>query len=153
MLQLVDYEAKFAQLVDSWLDEEAIAMAGIDQGWDRYWEDVKEDAVNFPGCQDFCKVILNDGSPCAAVCYGIFQKTMTISEILVAPEVRGKGIGTKLLSQLIEIARKMGLDCVNCVTAVVYPQNAASRKSFQNAGFQIEGKTEDGVDLIFSYRF
>lgn len=150
MFQWVDYESEYAPLVNSWLDDDAIAMTGLDMGWDHYWEAVKEDAANFPGCQDFCKVILQDGVPCAAVCYGIYQNAMTVSEIVVAPNIRGQGIGTRLLTELIEIAREAD---VNSLTAIVYPRNLASQRAFRNAGFCLDGKTGDGFDLIFSHRF
>lgn len=150
MFQWVDYTSQYAPLVNSWLDEDAIDMTGLDMGWDHYWQAVREDAANFHGCQDFCKVILHDGVPCAAVCYGIYQNTMTISEIVVAPNVRRQGIGTRLLTELIEFTSEADVDSL---TAVVFPQNLASRKAFLNAGFCLDRRTEDGIDLIFSYRF
>lgn len=151
ILQWVDYDDKYAQLVDSWLDHEAISMTGLDTGWDVYWEAVKDDAVNFQGCKDFCKVILDNGIPCAAVCFGIFQNTLTISEIVVDPRFRGRRIGTKVLAELVNMAKNHTFDSLNRLTAVIYPQNVASQKAFRNAGFHYERKTDDGVDLIYSY--
>jgi ABC-type lipoprotein release transport system permease subunit len=51
-----------------------------------------------------------------------------------------------------EIAGKLGYDAVNRIEAVIFPQNIASQKAFRKAGFVQERKTEDGVDLIFSYQ-
>lgn len=151
MFQWYDYEYKHAQLVNSWLDEEAVTMTGIDDGWDAYWQAVKEDSVNFPGCEDFCKVIFDHAVPFAAVCFGIYHNVMTISEIIVAPEFRGQGRGSRLLAELVATARKHGNDTVDRVTAVVFPSNAASQRAFRKAGFYLEQKTDDGIDLIFTY--
>ena len=151
MFQWVDYEVAQGHLVNSWLDAQARAMTGIEDGWDQYWAAVREDAVNFPGCEDYCKVICDNGVPFGAICYGIFQHTMTISEILVDPQCRGMGRGSRLLTELVEMVRCHRSEDVNCITAVVFPQNAASQKAFLNAGFRFDGTTDDGVDLIFSY--
>lgn len=152
MLEWVNYEHKHAHFVDGWFDEEAIAMAGIDDGWDDYWQAVQADSVNFPGCEDFCKVIFEESEPIAAVCFGIYQNTMTISEIVVSPEHRGQGKGTQLLAELVALAKSYEPNKVKCITGVVFPHNLASQKAFQKAGFHLEGKTEDGVDLIFTYQ-
>lgn len=147
-----DYESKYAQIVDSWLDAEAVAMTGLDDGWEDYWSAVKADSVHFPGCEDFCKIIFEESVPFAAICFGIYQNTMTISEIVVDPRLRGQGRGTQLLAELVQMAKKYESNKVNRVTAVVYPKNVASQKAFQKAGFHLEKKTEDGVDLIFTYQ-
>lgn len=152
MFQWVDYESKYAQLIDSWLDEEAVSMTGLDMGWDAYWLALKEDAANYPGCADFCKVVFENSMPFAAVCYGIYQNTMTVSEIVVAPELRGNGMGTRVLSELTGIAKGFGPDVVSRITAVVFPQNIASQWAFRKAGFHLEKKTDDDVDLIFTHQ-
>ena len=151
MFQWVDYEIKHARMIDSWLDAEAVAMTGIDAGWDHYWLAVKADAVNFPGCEDFCKVIYADSDPFAVICFGVYQDEMTISEVVVAPRWRGMGKGSQLISELVESARTQWPREVKRITAVVFPQNRASQKAFRNAGFQLTDKTEDGVDFIFTY--
>ena len=150
-LQWIAYGDAFAQTVNSWLDEEAVSMTGLDSGWDAYWQAVKEDAVHFPGCQDFCKLIFVGERPCAAVCFGTFQDTLTISELVVDPKLRGQGIGTRLLIELTDMAKNQKFGSVKCLTAVVFLQNTASQKAFQKAGFRLSGKTEDGVDLIYTY--
>ena len=147
----LDYEDQYAQLLDSWLDEEAVSMTGLDDGWADYWQAVKEDAVNFPGCEDFCKVIFAGNLSCAVICFGTFQNTLTISEIVVNPKLRGHRIATRLLSDLVEMAQKHVFGDLNRLSAVIYPQNMISQRAFQNAGFRPEGKTDDGVDLIYSY--
>lgn len=151
MFQWVDYENKHAQLIDSWLDAEAVAMTGIDGGWDNYWLAVKTDAVNYPGCVDFCKVVYADSVPFAVVCFGVYQGEMTISEVVVASKCRGEGRGTQLIVELVKLARTQWFHELKRISSVIFPQNQASQKAFRNAGFQLTDKTEDGVDLIFTY--
>ena len=151
MFQWVDYQSEHGQLVDSWLDAEACAMTGIDDGWDQFWTAVLDDAVNFPGCEDYCKVVFDNGVPFAAVCFGISQNTMTISEIVVDPKFRGMGRGSRLLMDLVKMVYSHRFVEVHRITAVVYPQNIASQKAFQNAGFCFDTLTDDGVDLIYSF--
>ena len=150
MFQWLDYEGKFAELVDSWLDKQAVDLTGLEDGWHNYWLAVKEDAVNYPGCMDFCKIVCEDSVPFAAVSFGIYLDTMTISEIVVDPKLRGMGKGSALLTELVEAVRNNGPNVVKKITAVVFPQNLASQTAFRNAGFLPAGKTEDGVDLIFT---
>ena len=151
LLTWVNYEDPYAQLVNSWLDRDAVFMTGLDTGWEDYWRGVQDDAVHFPGCSDFCKVLFIGKLPCAAVCFGVFQNTLTISELLVNPRLRGQGIGTRVLSELVEMAKNHVFGSVNRMTAVIYPQNVASQRAFQKAGFRLAGKTDDAVDLIYAY--
>ncbi len=151
VLQWVDYEDQHAQIVDSWLDRDTVSMTGLDIGWSAYWQAVQNDALNFPGCKDYCKLVYVGVAPCAVISFGVYQKVLTISEIIVDPRFRGKGIGTRMLLQLVEMARNLVFGSVNVLSAVVYPQNVASQKAFRNAGFQFETRTDDGVDLIYTY--
>ena len=40
LFEWIDYTAKYAALIDSWLNDSAIDMMGIDEGWDNYWNAV-----------------------------------------------------------------------------------------------------------------
>lgn len=151
MFQWVDYESVHGSLVDSWLDAEACAMTGIHDGWDQYWTAVRDDAANFPGCEDYCKLICENGVPFGVICFGIYQHAMTISELVVDPKCRRMGRGSRLLSELVEMVHSYRSGDVKRITAVVFPQNVASQKAFLNAGFCFNRMTDDGVDLIFSY--
>ncbi len=151
MFQWHAYDQSLSLLVNSWMDEDAVAFTGIEDGWDNYWLAVQEDSMNFPGCKDYCRVVYDGTVPCAAVCFGVFQYTLTISEVVVAPGFRGKGLGTRLLSELMHMTESGNFGEVSRITAVVFPQNLASQKAFQMAGFSQEGYTEDGIDLIYTY--
>lgn len=105
IFEWIDYIAEYAPLIDSWLDDTAIEMTGIDEGWDSYWNAVLIDALNYPGCVDYCKMVFTDGKPIAVVAFGYYRGDVTISEIIISPEMRSKGYGSKILKELVCLSR------------------------------------------------
>ena len=55
---------------------------------------------------------------------------------------RGKGIGRKVVSALIQRGRELGYD--RLFVNEIYEYNVGSRKCFENAGFRVLKKTEKG---------
>lgn len=144
----VDYTAKDAALVDGWLDETAVAMTGLDEGWDRYWQAVIADAVNYPGCKDCCKIVWKDGTPVAAIVFGCYQGNGTVSEIVVAPAMRGKGLGSQIIRELVSCADSWFEEKVAQFDAIVFRGNAASRRAFQKAGF-VPDNDPEGLRYVY----
>lgn len=67
--------------------------------------------------------------------------------LAVAKDARGRGFGT----QMIVKAAADSLDALDVrrVTAVVRPDNDASRRAFERAGFQrIGAETRDTIELL-----
>ncbi len=147
-----DYRAEDGALVDGWLDKVAVAMTGLDMGWDDYWNAVQADAVNFPGCKDFCKLVSENGVPVAVICYGCHEGIATISEIVVAPLLRGKGIGTRILRELVSHADELLGEQPDSFCAVIYPGNLPSQRAFLNAGFIFDSAHEDGTSWNYVRR-
>lgn len=145
----MDYTAEYAALVDSWLDEQAVAMTGLDLGWDWYWQAVVADSVNYPGCKDFCKIICKDGLPFAAAVFGCYQGVATISEIVVRPEHRSKGLGTQVIGELVAYADMFLGEAVERFQAVIFPDNIPSQKAFQKAGFVLDDTHEAVWNYIY----
>lgn len=58
------------------------------------------------------------------------------------PAYRGKGIGRKVISALTDRGRELGYDRLKINE--IYEYNLGSRKCFENAGFRILEKTEEG---------
>lgn len=148
LFEWIDYIAKYAALIDSWLDDSAIEMTGIDECWDNYWNAVLIDALNYPGCLDYCKMVFTDGKPIAVVAFGYYRGDVTISEIIISPEMRSKGYGSKILKELILLSRIWFSDSISRFSAIVFAQNIASQKAFQNAGFQKQ-MLPDGVTFEY----
>ena len=145
----MDYRAEDASLVDSWLDDAAARKTGIEDGWDSCWRAVQADAVNFPGCRDFCKLVYQDGAAVASIVYGVYQGEAVVSEILVDPKRRGEGLGTAILRELVgNLPQLLVTDAVR-VTAVVFSDNMASQRAFLKAGFVLE--SEDKAAQVQNY--
>ena len=144
----IDYIAEYAASIDSWLDDSAIEMTGIDEGWDNYWNAVLLDALNYPGCVDYCKIVFTEGKPIAVVTFGYYRGDVTISEIIILPGMRSKGYGSKILKELILLSRIWFPDPISRFNAIVFAQKFASQKAFQNAGFQKQ-MLSDGVTFEY----
>ncbi|MFZ4718992.1 MAG: GNAT family N-acetyltransferase [Ilumatobacteraceae bacterium] len=71
-----------------------------------------------------------DGSPDAEVAF------------ITADDQQGRGIGTLLLSMLIELAPEYGL---TAFTASVLFENSPMMRVFRECGYRITARTEDGV--------
>lgn len=147
-----DYRNEYAAMVDGWLDENAVSMTGLDMGWDDYWNAVQADAVNFPGCKDFCKLVSENGAPIAVICYGCYEGIATISEIVVAPLHRGNGIGTRILRELVSHADELLGEQADRFCAVIFPENLPSQRAFENAGFVFESAHDDGTSWNYVLR-
>lgn len=142
-LEWTDYRREDGPMVDSWLDGEAVAMTGLDMPWDEYWQAVLFDGKNFPGCKDFCKIIRENGTPIAAICFGWYDGAVTVSEIVVAPQRRGQGVGTQILRELISLVDGLTGEKTEKLCAVIFASNLPSQRAFIKAGFVFD-YAEDG---------
>ena len=59
--------------------------------------------------------------------------------VYVAPEARGRGVGTRLLSTLIESTEAAGIWTIN---AGIFPENTASLALHKRHGFRVLGRQE-----------
>ena len=149
IFEWINYQLEDAGLVDSWMDAKAVAMTGIDQGWDAYWNAVIADAKNYPGCRDFCKIVRKNGMAVAAVVYGSYRGIATVSEIIVDPTRRGKGLGTQILRDLVAHSDELLSGQAHEFCAVIFPDNLPSQKAFTKAGFVLDHVHEDGTVLYY----
>ncbi len=148
----LDYKTEHAALVDSWLDDTAVRMTGIEDGFDKEWRATLDEAKNFPGCRDFCKIVSENGVPFAAVKYGFYQNNVTVSVIIVDPAQRGKGKGSAALRELVINPNTLVGEKVDKFDAVIFPSNAASQKAFEKAGFAFDYAHEDGDALYYLFK-
>lgn len=65
-------------------------------------------------------------------------ETMDIIALFVAPQWRGKGVGSGLIAALLENAKQRG---IRRVSAEVHPGNAAIERTLESAGFDPERRT------------
>ena len=147
-----DYKTEHAALVDSWLDDTAIKMTGIEDGFDEEWRATLDEAKNFPGCKDFCKIVSQNGVPFAAVKYGFYQNNATVSVIIVDPTQRGNGRGSAVLRELVANTNTLVGEKVDKFDAVIFPSNISSQKAFEKAGFVFDCAHEDGDALYYTFK-
>ena len=149
-----DYKTEDAAEIDSWLDEEAVRFTAMDEGWNAdvaYWKENTADGMFW------CKTISSGGVLTGAV-YIIEwneenQGGFTIGEVLLRPEVRGKGIGTAMIKELMDHSSEIIGKRMDSVDAVVFTSNAASIRMFEKAGFRIKTREDDPtiVDVEFTH--
>lgn len=77
-------------------------------------------------------------------------KTAHIGHFLVAPEERGKGLGTAVLSRFIRICFE-GTD-ITALTLSVFDYNAAAIKCYEKNGFSVTGKIERPDGAVYEMR-
>jgi GNAT superfamily N-acetyltransferase len=65
-------------------------------------------------------------------------ETMDIVALFVTPQWRGKGVGSGLISALLQNAKERG---IRRVSAEVHPGNAAIERTLESSGFDPERRT------------
>ena len=76
-----------------------------------------------------------------------WQEDMPI--VIGDPEYRGKGIGRKVVSALIERGKELGYDALH--VSDIYDYNTASKRCFESVGFVEHEKTEKGSSYIYHF--
>lgn len=147
----VDYNPDTMQYVEKWLDRKAVRMTGNDDGWRSFYEYWANEDDHIVGENYWCKVVFENETPFAVTALGLHEGNITIMEILVAPKMRGKGKGSKMIKELLNNGKSIiGLD-IHKADAVIYTSNIASQKAFTKAGFKYKSTHEDGDAMNYVY--
>lgn len=148
-----DYDPQTMSFVEDWLDKSAVKSTGLDEGFRafyEYWENEDEfvSGVNF-----WCKVVFENDEPFAVMAFCRHEDKIIIMEVLIKPEKRGLGKGTKLLKEFLNCKEVTGFAIQKC-EAVIYPNNTASQKAFEKAGFKHHHsqKDENGDSMNYVYQ-
>lgn len=149
-----DYGEPYYDIVESWMDETAIKGLGLDDGgWKVYYEHCLQDELSCLGKNFWCKVILDGDKPFAVVALFMMDDgTLSVSEYAVAPSLRGKGYGSKALKELLTESMNILGHVVNSAGALVLPNNTASQRAFEKAGFKFHHVNPDGDAWIYTYQ-
>lgn len=145
-----DYDPEAMGYIESWLDESAVKSTGLDEGFRvfyEYW--AKEDGF-IVGENFWCKVVFEHDAPLAVIAFCLHERSIRIMEIVVDPEKRGQGNGSKLLKELLENEEIIGFPIYKS-EAIVFLSNIASQKAFENAGFRYHHTHEDGDAICYVY--
>ena len=146
-----DYDPETMDFVESWLDEAAVRSTGLEDGFRdfyEYWAGEEGFAV---GENYWCKVVYEKDQPFAVIALALYEGKVTVMELVVAPEKRGKGRGSQLLKELLHNEKILGFPVCHS-EAVIFRNNVASQRAFENAGFRYHHTHPDGDDLIFAYK-
>ena len=145
-----DYDPKTMGYIETWLDEIAVKFTGLDEGFRSFYEYWAKENGFAVGENYWCKVVLVNDEPVAVLACSLYDAVVTIMEIVVKPENRGKGIGTKLLKELWEKEEILGFP-IQKSEAVIFPRNIASQRAFEKAGFRYHHANEDGDAWYYAY--
>ena len=138
-----DYDPKTMGFVEEWLDESAIKSTGLDEGFRAFYEYWADEDGFVVGENFWCKVVFENDKPFAVIALCQHECKIIMMEIVVEPEKRGQGKGSKLLKELLVSEEIIGTAIHKC-EAVIYRNNMASQKAFENAGFKYHHTQKDG---------
>jgi len=96
-------------------------------------------------------VIEDSGQPVGVVRFALEGPGEAVVSINIAPAARGRGIGPDALRQACALVFEE--DAVSAVTAYIKPENAASLRAFEQAGFAHTGSTarEDETAMVMRW--
>ena len=147
----IDYNPETMGYVENWLDKLAVRKTGMDDGFRDFYEYWSNEGGCVVGEDFWCKVVFGNGVPFAVIEFGLYEGVVTIMEIIVAPEKRGQGKGSKVIKELLRNAKTIiGID-IEKAEAIIYPSNIASQKAFEKAGFKYHHTHEDGDATTYVY--
>ena len=136
------------KFVESWLDDSAKKGTGMDSWFldYSYWISDGKLILN----KDYWnKVIFQENIPVGAISFSVKDKKLHIMEIIVSPNMRGNGIGSKIIFELVENTNLICNINIEKATATIFLNNIASQKAFCNAGFKIKNSHDDVLDYIW----
>lgn len=147
-----DYNPATMDFVENWLDETAVRLTGLDEGFRAFYEYWANEDGFAVGENYWCKVIFENDEPFGVIALCRYKSKTSIMEVLIAPGKRGQGKGSALLRELLSCEEILGFFIQKGV-AFIYPNNTASRKAFENAGFQYldHRKDDDGDSMRYIY--
>jgi len=148
----VDYTTEYSRVVESWLDREAKRFTGCDDGWDDFFDYWCNEGDHKKGENFWDKVVFEGSTPFAVIALGMNDNgEFIISEYIVDPKKRGKGCGTAALRELLANSTEIIGKDIRTAEAVIYPNNIASQKAFEKAGFRFSSMHPDGDASYYTY--
>ncbi len=145
-----DYGADTMTFVEDWLDDYAVRMTGMDDGWRAFHEYWITEGGMTPGKDYWCKVVYDQAAPFAVIAFSLHEGNYHVMELLVKPGMRNNGLGSALLRDLLSDGETIIGQRIDKATAVIFPNNPASQKAFERAGFVFDHADDDGDAWYYS---
>jgi len=145
-----DYQPRSMSCVEDWLDESAVRATGLEEGFRSFYEYWAGEEGFSVGENYWCKVVFEADTPLAVIALCQHEETFLVMELVVAPQKRGQGVGTRLLKELLARSDVTGFS-IRKSDAVVFPDNTASQRAFEKAGYRLHHTYEDGSALYYVY--
>ncbi len=149
--QWSDYTKEHSALVESWLDDEARELTGMDDSWDEFYEYWKSEPDMSLGENYWCKMISENGAPFAAIALTLYEGKLTVMEYLVDSGRRNLGLGSSALCELMESGPDIIGSDIWLAEAVIFPNNKPSQRAFEKAGFRFSSAHPDGDAWYYRY--
>ncbi len=148
LFKWTDYNTSMT-FVEDWLDDEAIRVTGLDDGFRDFYEYWANE--NIPGTNYWSKVISENDKPFAVITIGKEENRFIFMEFIVSPDMRNQGKGTLILKELLKESKFILGQEIKSAEAVIFPSNPASQKAFENAGFVFSYADEDGDAFYYIF--
>ena len=146
-----DYSADTMLFVEDWLDDCAVRMTGIEDGWRAFHEYLISDGETTIGKDYWCKVAYLDNIPVAVIALCLDDGVYGILEFIVDPKLRGKGYGAAIMQELLSNGTAIIGREIEEADAVIFPNNIASQKAFEKVGFVFDHAHVDGDAWYYCY--
>lgn len=147
----IDYTPAYKDLIESWIDEDAKRFTGLDDGFDAYYQYWANDPQTKICTNFWVKIIISDTIPIGIIALSLWDNFFTISEFVICPNKRGKNLGSSALKELLTQSKDIIGIKIETANAVIFPNNIASQKAFEKAGFTFHSEHPDGD--AWNYRY
>ena len=147
----IDYSSIYKETVDSWLDEEANRFTGCDGGFDAYYQYWANEPETKLGENFWTKIIFANSEPVGVMAIALQDGIFTVSEFIIRPDKRGKHIGSSVLAELLTCSKYILGSTIKDANAVIFPNNIASQKAFEKAGFIFHSEHPDADAWYYQY--
>ena len=148
----VDYHKGYKEVVETWLDDEAVKYTGCAEGWDQYFEYWKNEPGTVLNGNFFSKVVLDGGKAVGVIAVYEEKNIYYIQEFVVSPDRRCMGTGSSILKELLQSGEYIVGKTITRAEACIFPSNISSRKAFEKAGFRYSRTHPDGDTCYYEFR-
>lgn len=148
----MDYNSSHRETIESWFDSEAVKYTGCEDGWDSFFEYWKEDSETVLNENFFGKVIFDKETAVGVIAVFKENDVHYIQEFIISSDMRNKGIGSSVLRELLENGENIIGQPIKKAEACIFPNNIASQKAFEKAGFRYSHAHPDGGAWYYVYQ-